>query len=134
MPRPGRSDLAEQACFSQKHALEHSPEAQSPSVGSQSKQAMPPKKSKSSSSSSSSAPLLGRPTNNVSIGIVGLPNVGKSTFFNIMAAMNVAAENYPFCTIDPSDAKVPVPVSRPPSCGHCTLCPRSLLQTRCALL
>jgi hypothetical protein len=44
--------------------------------------------------------LLGRPSNNVKMGIVGLPNVGKSTFFNLLCAMNVAAENYPFCTID----------------------------------
>ena len=54
--------------------------------------------------------LLGRPSNNVKMGIVGLPNVGKSTFFNLLCSMNVAAENYPFCTIDPNLSKVPVPV------------------------
>jgi len=42
------------------------------------------------------------------MGIVGLPNVGKSTTFNLMAKLNVPAENYPFCTIDPNTAKVAV--------------------------
>ena len=51
-------------------------------------------------------PLLGRPSNNVKIGIVGLPNVGKSSFFNLLCKMEVAAENYPFCTIEPSEARV----------------------------
>jgi obg-like ATPase 1 len=56
--------------------------------------------------------LLGRPGNHVKMGIVGLPNVGKSTFFNLLCSMNVAAENYPFCTIDPNVSKVPVPDER----------------------
>lgn len=43
--------------------------------------------------------VLGRPTNNVKMGVVGLPNVGKSTFFNLLCDMHVAAENYPFCTV-----------------------------------
>ena len=38
-----------------------------------------------------------------------MPNVGKSTTFNIMCNMSVAAENFPFCTIDPSEARVEVP-------------------------
>lgn len=46
------------------------------------------------------------------MGIVGLPNVGKSTMFNILTKLNVPAENYPFCTIDPSTAKVEVPDAR----------------------
>ena len=42
-------------------------------------------------------------------GIVGLPNVGKSTLFNAITAAGAAAENYPFCTIDPNVGIVPVP-------------------------
>lgn len=45
-------------------------------------------------------------------GIVGLPNVGKSTLFNALTSSNVPAENYPFCTIDPNIGVVPVPDER----------------------
>uniref|UniRef100_H2Z0M6 Obg-like ATPase 1 n=1 Tax=Ciona savignyi TaxID=51511 RepID=H2Z0M6_CIOSA len=46
------------------------------------------------------------------IGIVGLPNVGKSTFFNVLTKSQVTAENFPFCTIDPNESRVPVPDER----------------------
>lgn len=56
--------------------------------------------------------VLGRSTNNLKIGIVGLPNVGKSSLFNLLSKLSVPAENYPFCTIDPNVAKIPVPDQR----------------------
>ncbi|KJP87862.1 GTP-binding protein YchF [Plasmodium fragile] len=52
--------------------------------------------------------LLGRPKNTLKMGLVGLPNVGKSTTFNVLTKLNIPAENYPFCTIDPHEAKVTV--------------------------
>lgn len=56
--------------------------------------------------------LLGRPSNNLKIGILGVPNIGKSTFFNALTNSSVPAENFPFCTIDPSEARVAVPDDR----------------------
>ncbi|KAH9389771.1 Obg-like ATPase [Tyrophagus putrescentiae] len=52
--------------------------------------------------------LIGRLGTNLKVGIVGVPNVGKSTFFNVLTQSQAAAENFPFCTIDPNENnKVP---------------------------
>ena len=48
----------------------------------------------------------------VKCGIVGLPNVGKSTLFNALTKAGIAAENYPFCTIEPNEGIVNVPDDR----------------------
>ncbi|GMH84890.1 hypothetical protein TrVE_jg5949 [Triparma verrucosa] len=74
---------------------------------------MPPKKK--AAGSEAEVPLsarFGRVKNTLKMGLVGLPNVGKSSLFNLLTRQAVAAENYPFCTIDPSEAKCPVPDQR----------------------
>lgn len=70
---------------------------------------MPPKKQKEEEHKTV---LLGRPGSNLKVGIVGLPNVGKSTFFNILSKKGVPAENRPFCTIDPNTADINIPDER----------------------
>jgi len=67
---------------------------------------MPPKKKEEKKV------LLGRPGNTLKMGIVGLPNVGKSTTFNVLTKLNVPAENYPFCTKEPNNAQVAIPDPR----------------------
>jgi len=56
--------------------------------------------------------ILGRASNTLKMGLVGLPNVGKSTTFNVLSNLSVPAENYPFCTIEPTEAKIFVPDAR----------------------
>ncbi|KIY97505.1 hypothetical protein MNEG_10457 [Monoraphidium neglectum] len=58
------------------------------------------------------AARFGRVRNNLKMGILGLPNVGKSSLFNLLTEQNIAAENYPFCTIDPNDSRCAVPDAR----------------------
>lgn len=65
---------------------------------------MPPKKQEEQHQ----APLLGRIGTNLKMGILGLPNVGKSTFFNVLTKSEAQAENYPFCTIDPNESRVAI--------------------------
>ncbi|MEN9437439.1 MAG: hypothetical protein RIR09_2094, partial [Pseudomonadota bacterium] len=53
-----------------------------------------------------------KPSMSLKCGIVGLPNVGKSTLFNALTKAGIAAENYPFCTIEPNTGVVEVPDPR----------------------
>lgn len=69
---------------------------------------MPPKKHEEPKE----LPLWGKPGNTLKMGIVGMPNVGKSTTFNLLSHLDVPAENYPFCTKEPNKATVPLPDER----------------------
>ena len=68
-------------------------------------------------------------------GIVGLPNVGKSTLFNALTAAGIEAANYPFCTIEPNVGVITVPDARlatlqefiPVSYTHLTLPTKSIV-------
>ena len=50
-------------------------------------------------------PRFGRVKANLKMGILGLPNVGKSSLFNLLTKQAAAAENYPFCTIEPNESR-----------------------------
>ncbi|KAJ7677372.1 P-loop containing nucleoside triphosphate hydrolase protein [Mycena rosella] len=72
------------------------------------KRKMPPKKGAVEKKT-----LLGRPGNNLKIGIVGVPNVGKSSFFNALSETDLGkAANFPYATINPEEARIPVPDAR----------------------
>ena len=70
---------------------------------------MPPKKK---AQEAQEPVYFGRIGTSLKIGIVGLPNVGKSTFFNVLTKCQVPSENYPFCTIEPNESRVSLPDSR----------------------
>ncbi|XP_023745379.1 obg-like ATPase 1 [Lactuca sativa] len=72
---------------------------------------MPPKAAKSKEAPVE-RPILGRFSSHLKIGIVGLPNVGKSTLFNTLTKLSIPAENFPFCTIEPNEARVHIPDER----------------------
>jgi obg-like ATPase 1 len=68
---------------------------------------MPPKK-KDEPEEAVGAARFGRVRNNLKMGVVGLPNVGKSSLFNLLTDQSIAAENFPFCTIEPNEARCAV--------------------------
>ncbi|CEO94387.1 Obg-like ATPase 1 [Plasmodiophora brassicae] len=71
---------------------------------------MPPKAK--AAETSNIGPRFGRVKSNLKMGLVGLPNVGKSSLFNLLTEQSVPAENFPFCTIDPSQARCAIPDER----------------------
>jgi len=72
---------------------------------------MAPKKQEETSGAAGAA-KWGRVKTSLKMGVVGLPNVGKSSLFNLLTDQAAAAENFPFCTIDPNEAQCAVPDQR----------------------
>ncbi|TVY55845.1 Obg-like ATPase 1 [Lachnellula cervina] len=72
---------------------------------------MPPKKA-ATEETKNNVVAFGRVRKNLKMGCVGLPNVGKSSLFNLLTEQSAAAENYPFCTIEPNEARCAVPDAR----------------------
>ena len=73
---------------------------------------MPPKDAAAAAAPPSTALRFGRMKGTLSAGLCGLPNVGKSSLYTLLTAHQVPAENYPFCTIDPTTARCAVPDKR----------------------
>mmetsp|Transcript_23235 Transcript_23235/g.69690 ORF Transcript_23235/g.69690 Transcript_23235/m.69690 type:complete len:276 (-) Transcript_23235:4-831(-) len=75
---------------------------------------MPPKKAAKDDMNigQAGASKWGRVKTSLKMGVVGLPNVGKSSLFNLLTNQEAAAENFPFCTIDPNEAQCAVPDQR----------------------
>lgn len=71
---------------------------------------MPPKRATEDTKNNIVA--FGRVRKNLKMGCVGLPNVGKSSLFNLLTEQSAPAENYPFCTIEPNEARCVVPDAR----------------------
>ena len=69
-------------------------------------------KGKGGANKGTEGPRFGRVKSNLKMGILGLPNVGKSSLFNLLTKQAAAAENYPFCTIEPNESKCQVPDAR----------------------
>ena len=85
----------------------------SPKSPSLSPERMPPKKKGGDAEESEHAGAKwGRVKSSLKMGVVGLPNVGKSSLFNLLTEQSAEAANYPFCTIDPNEAQCAVPDQR----------------------